>query len=123
MKLILIFLFVQLAATVFSQTSEKLPKQSEVAMDSITFVTKLNIANATKDGVYLNDYVVNIDYEQAKKLDGKTIKVSGKITIIKGLKSLPKEYNEKGNEIIQQGREKDTKYIDNPKIEIIENKK
>jgi hypothetical protein len=113
----------QLSTNVFSQTSHKTVKQSEIQSDSITFIVKLNIANATKDGIYLNSYVVNIDYEKAKKLNGKTIKVSGKVTIIKGLKNSPKEYDKEGHDIIQQGRENDTKYIESPMIEIIEMKK
>ncbi|MGB8358184.1 MAG: hypothetical protein WCD55_06170, partial [Bacteroidales bacterium] len=75
MKLMLIFLFVQLSTTAFSQTTDKLAKQSDVPLDSVTFITILNIANATKDGIYLNDYVVNIDYEKAKRLNGKTLKI------------------------------------------------
>jgi hypothetical protein len=120
MKLILIFLFVQLSTNGFSQTTNNLSKQSDMSFDSTTFVTKLNISNATKDGIYLNDYLVNIDYEKVKKLNGKNIKVSGKVTIIKGLKKMPKEYDEEGHKIIRQGRENDTKYIEFPLIEIIE---
>ena len=120
MKLILIFIFVQLSTNGFSQTTNNLSKQSDMSFDSTTFVTKLNISNATKDGIYLNDYLVNIDYEKVKKLNGKTIKVSGKVTILKGLKKLPKENNKEGYEIIRQGRENDLKYIEFPLIEIIE---
>lgn len=123
MKIILIFFCIHLSTTGFSQTTDKLAQQSDGPLDSITFVTIMNIANATKDGIYLNDYVVNIDYEKAKKLNRKTIKVSGKVTTIKGLKNLPKQYDKEGREIIRQGRENDTKYIEYPRIEIIDNKK
>jgi hypothetical protein len=123
MKLILTYLCVQLSITVFSQATEKLTNQSDIHHDSITFITIMNIANATKDGIYLNDYVVNIDYEKATKLNGKKIKISGEVTIIKGLKNLHKEFDKEGHEIISQGRENDNKYIESPIIEIIENKK
>ena len=121
MKLIWIVLFVQLSAIAYSQNRDSLVVQTKVSSDSTTFVAILNIENATKDGIYLNGYVVNIDYEQAKKLHGKTIKVSGKVTVIKGLKTWPKEYDPQGQEIIRQGRETDTKYIESPKIVIVEN--
>ena len=79
----------------------------------VSFITKLNIANATKDGIYLNGYIVNIEYDKAKKLNGKKIRVSGKVTIVKGLKNQPK------TKPISQGRIEDTKHIESPKIEII----
>jgi hypothetical protein len=119
MKPILIFLFAQFCVFAFSQTADTLNNQSKMTQDTISFITKMNIANATKDGIYLNGYIVNIGYDKAKKLDGKTIKVSGKVTIMKGLKNLPKVYDENGNEIIIQGREEDTKLIESPIIEII----
>jgi len=97
----------------FSQAKEPLKNQSNTS-DIVTFTAKLDITYATKDGVYLNGYVVNIGYEQAKKLDGKKIRVTGKMTIIKGIK------NDRNNDI-KQGRETDTKYIVSPKISIIEN--
>jgi hypothetical protein len=40
----------------------------------------------------MNGYVVDISYkqyQQLKKLDGKKIRVSGKVTIVKGIKNLP----------------------------------
>jgi hypothetical protein len=122
MKHVLIFLFIQLTIQAFSQNNDKSVNQPDIPSDSITFVTKLNIANATKDGIYLNGYVVNMNYDKAKKLNGKTLKVSGKVTIIKGLRNKPKEYDEKGFEIIRQGRENDTQYIESPKVEIISRK-
>jgi hypothetical protein len=119
MRPTLIFIFVQLSTIIFSQTQDKINSHSNIPLDSINFVTTMNIANATKEGIYLNGYIVNISYDEAKEINGKTIKISGKVTIIKGLKNLPKEYDEKGNEIIRQGREEDTKYIEFPIIEII----
>jgi hypothetical protein len=123
MKLILIFLFVQMSMMAFGQTTTKFAKPSDAPVDSITFITILDIANVTKDGIYLNGYVVNIDYEKAKKLNGKTLRIAGKVSIITGLKNLPKEYDKDGNELIQQGRQDDMKYIESPMIEIIENKR
>ncbi len=86
---------------------------------SVSFITTLDSANATKDGFYLNGYVVDIPYEKAKKLYGKKIKVTGKVTIVKGLNNQPKLYDKNGKELIQQGRAEDTRHILSPKIEIL----
>lgn len=81
--------------------------------NKVSFVTKINIQQATKDGIYLNGYVINIPYDKLQKLNGKTVRISGKVTIVKGLK----HYND-GAE--RQGREEDTKHILKPKIKIVE---
>ena len=73
------------------------------------FITTIDIKNATKDGIYLNGYVVNIPYKEQKKLNGKKVFISGKVTIVKGL-----ENNNDG--IIRQGRKGDTKHILKPII-------
>lgn len=122
MKLTLIFLLAHLSLSAFSQTLDNNAKAVS-SSDSVTFITKFDIANATKDGFYLREYVVNIDYEEAKKLNGKTITVSGKVTIVKGLKNSPKQYGKDGQEVARQGRELDTRYIKFPVIEVIGNKK
>lgn len=88
--------------------------------DSVTFLAIVDINNATKDGIWLNGYIVNISFSEVKRLDGKKVKVSGIVTIQKGLKNLPKKYDENGIELIQQGRQSDTWYIEYPIIEIIE---
>ncbi len=111
-KSILTILFLFIVSNCFSQVNDTLKKQSNSKSEFVSFITKLDIANATKDGIYLNGYVVNISYEKAKKLNGKKIKVTGIVTIIKGVKNLP------DNEI-QQGRKEDTKHILSPKIKII----
>ena len=105
----------------FAQTKDTLTKHTNKTPNIVTFITKFDIAKATKDGFYLNGYVVNIGYEQAKKLSSKKIRVTGKVTIVKGLTNRPKEYDKNGDEIVRQGRINDTKYIDAPLIEIIDN--
>jgi hypothetical protein len=59
-----------------------------------------------------------VDYDQAKKLYGKKVKITGTVHIVKGLKSQPKEYDKNG-EIVEQGRQGDAKHISSPVIEII----
>lgn len=81
--------------------------------NNVSFVTKINIQQATKDGIYLNGYVVNIPYDKLQKLNGKTVRISGKVTIVKGLK----HYNDG---VERQGREEDTRYILKPKIKIVD---
>ena len=73
----------------------------------------------TKDGIYLNGYVVNIPYKDLKKLDGKIIEVNGIVTIQKGLRNVPEQYDNKGNKINSQGRNQDTKHILKPKYRIV----
>jgi hypothetical protein len=88
--------------------------QSDTDSGKVSFITTVDIAMLTKDGIYMNGYVVDISYkqyQQLKKLDGKKIRVSGKVTIVKGIKNLPGEPE-------QQGRSVDTKHILSPKIEI-----
>ena len=85
----------------------------------VSFVTVFDINTATKDGYYLNGYVVTIDHKQAEKINGRKIKVSGEVTIEKGLDHQPVEYDKAGNKIISQGREQDTKHIVKPSIEIL----
>lgn len=112
MKLSLTILFLLFAISCFSQTNYTLKTTLYKTSDIVSFITKLDITNATKDRIYLNGYVVKIEYEQAKKLHGKKIRVTGKVTTVKAVKKLP-------GEEIRQGREKNTQYIESPKIEII----
>jgi hypothetical protein len=79
-----------------------------------SFATKIEIKEATKDGIYLNGYVVNIPYHKLYKLNGKTVRISGKVSIIQGLKH-------KNNGAVRQGREENTKHILKPRIKVIDN--
>ncbi len=91
--------------------------------DAILFRTKdiyacfkiiVDIKNATKDGIYMNGYVVNVPYENVEKLNGKTVQISGKVTVI------PRILDKK-NRIIKQERNEDTKHIHKPKIKVTDN--
>ncbi len=37
----------------------------------VIFIATVDLANATKEGIYLKGYVVHLDYEQVKKWHGK----------------------------------------------------
>jgi len=80
----------------------------------VTLIVKFDIKSATIDGFYIKKYVVNIDYEKAKKLNGKKIKITGKVTIEKGID------NKSQDSLMVQGRSEDTKHIEHPKIEILD---
>lgn len=87
----------------------------------VTIITKFEEPKmACKDGYAINEYIVNISFDQAKKLDGKKIEITGSYTIVKGLENEPKEYDQNGNEIMMQGRLGDSKHIEMPVIKVIE---
>ena len=96
MKYLLATLLLLFNVNAFSQVADTLKSRSAKESRRVNFVAKADIANATKDGIYLNGYVVNMGYEQAEKLNGKTIKVTGKVTIVKGLNSEPQESDKNG---------------------------
>jgi hypothetical protein len=112
MKFLVALLFAFSACHGYSQsidtTAGKINKDSTRA----NFVAYFDKGRETKDGFYLNGYVVNISRERAKELHGKKIRVKGKVTIHKGLSNDP-------NEPITQGRAVDTKHIENPSITIL----
>lgn len=80
--------------------------------DSVSFITIIDIKKATKNGIFLNEYVVNIPYHKLLRLNGKKVCISGKVTIEKGLSN----YHDG---VARQGREKDTKHILRPKMVIV----
>ena len=83
------------------------------------FEAIIELKNATKEGVYLNGYVVNISYSELVKLDGKKVRIKGKVTIVEGVKYSEKQ-NVRNKVILhEQGRSLETKLINKPKIEIL----
>jgi hypothetical protein len=86
----------------------------------VAFITRFDITKATIDGYIMNGYIVAISYEKAQKLNGKKIKVTGKVTIVNGLKNRPKQYDRNRKEVMTQGRVNDTKHIDSPSIKVLE---
>lgn len=79
--------------------------------NKVSFLVKIDIKQATKDGIYLNGYVVDIPYARLTELNGKTVRISGKVTIVRGNKHY-------ADSILRQGREEDTRHILKPKIQI-----
>jgi hypothetical protein len=91
--------------------SQKMQAQNPTSKRAC-FVTKINIQNATKDGIYLNGYVVNIPYTELIKLNGKNVRISGKVTVVKERKHYK-------DGVARQGREEDAKHILKPKIKVL----
>ena len=105
--------FLILFVLLFHLTSFSQKTKLNHETDSVSFITIIDTVLSTKDGMYLNGYVVNVGYEQGRKLHNKTVRISGKVTVEKAL--------DKSELPIRQGREKDTKHIESPKIEILKN--
>src|SRR5689334_333680 len=104
MKYLVIFIALLIHSTSYSQITDTLKVKPLPASEIVSFIAKVDTAFATRDGIYLNGYVVNMDYGEIKRLHGKTIKVTGVVTLVKGLKNQPKELDKDGQEILKGGR-------------------
>jgi len=121
MRQLIILIPLLFTVTLYGQKGTATRKTNSDTTNLVSFIAKFDKTAATKDGYYLGGYVVNISYEQSKSLDGKTIKITGKVSIEKGLDSdTPKDTGRIS--AFRQGRAKDTKHIESPTIEIIKNK-
>jgi len=80
--------------------------------DVISFVAVLDISKATKDGIHMNGYVVEINHIEAQKLDGLKLRITGEVLTVKS-----NTIDSKGR--VMQGRSESITHIINPKIEII----
>jgi hypothetical protein len=105
---------------VSSQQKDTLTNPKNDSGNIVSFTTIFDKSNATKDGYYINEYVVELDYALAQKIDGKKIRITGKVHTVKGLNNQAKEYDSKGNEIMKQGRSEDKKHIASPTIEVLQ---
>lgn len=91
-------------------------KNSNEESDFVSFISLVDIKNATKDGIYMNGYVVEIEYDKIEKLNGKKVKITGETILVIGIGD---QSNKSNNELIHQSRSKDIYHIVSPKIEII----
>ena len=73
------------------------------------------LSNATKDGFYFQDYVVVLDDSVAQRIDGKRVRLTGKVVIIPGIGS---GVNERGEAV--QGRQGDTRKLIQPQVEVLQ---
>ena len=88
--------------------------------DTVTIITKFDINNATKDGYYIDGYIVNIDPTQAKEYHGRSIKISGIVTLVRGVANEPVLYDKDGNILAMQGRSEESRHILQPVITMVE---
>ena len=110
-KIILVFITFFLIQTV--GLSQAIDSVQYISKNKVSFVTVFDKDNTTKDGYYVNGYVVNIDHEAGQRLHMKKIKIRGKVTIVQSLK------HDKPGAPINQGRYNDTKHILKPRIEVL----
>jgi len=80
--------------------------------DAVSFVSTIKLSKATKEGIYLNGYMVHASYATLKKLNRKTVKITGKVTAIQPVS------NSK-TKLVTQGRAAITFHILHPVITVI----
>lgn len=112
MKKLLPFLFLFFTHSGFGQYIKSKTGNLKDRFTIASFITVVDIQQATKEGIYMEGYVVHISYEKIKALHGKKVKVTGNVTIVKGLKH-------EDSEVKKQGRSEDTKHLLNPVITIL----
>ncbi len=79
---------------------------------TVSFTTTIDLRNATKEGIYLNGYVVNIPYDTLVKLQGKKVRIRGSYIIVSAV-------NNDTSTVIAQGRSADVKHIVKPVITVL----
>jgi hypothetical protein len=118
MKHLFLFIFLFPAACVYGQQPASIARLHNDSANTVSFVTTFNMSTATKDGYYIKGYIVEIDYEQAKKLQGKKIRITGNWFIVKGIVA-DLTSNKDNQSTLKQGRLKDSKHITTPLITIL----
>lgn len=112
MKKLLPFLFLLCTHMSFAQYIKGKTENFKDRSKSVSFTTVVDIQQATKEGLYMEGYVVHISYDKIKALHGKKVKVSGKVTVVKGLQQEDKKEE-------KQGRYTETKHLLFPVITIL----
>lgn len=85
----------------------------DTAKTDVDFTAKINRTDATNDGVFLNGYVVSIPSAELIKMNGKTVEVSGLVTVVKTADAVVEDN-------MVQERNVEIKYILNPHIIIVD---
>ena len=112
MKKLLPFIFLLSTQLSFGQYIKGKTENFKERTKSVSFTTVVDIQQATKEGIYMEGYVVHISHDKIKTLHGKKVKVAGKVTVVKGLKQ------EDGKDE-KQGRYEDRKHLLTPVITIL----
>ena len=121
MRQVIILIPILFTVTLYGQKRTAIKNNNNDTINLVSFTVKFDKKNATKDGYYLGGYVVNINYDLSNRLNGKNIKITGKVSIEKGLDSDASKHNTSDTFPIMQGRSGDTKHIESPIIEIVTN--
>nr|WP_294906869.1 hypothetical protein [uncultured Lacibacter sp.] len=112
MKKLLPFIFLLCTHLGFGQYIKGKTENFKDRSKSVSFTTVVDIQQATKEGIYMEGYVVHISFDKIKTLHGKKVKVTGKATVVKGLKQ---DYGKEE----KQGRYEETKHLFSPVITIL----
>lgn len=117
MKWIITGLLLLVSSTCISQSDDKKKTEAADSLKRVSFTVRFHLNRMDKDdAAVLKGYVVNIGYEQAKKLDGKRIRITGYVTII------TPSFERQPGQPIPQEREGPYKYIETPEIKVIRSK-
>lgn len=114
MKLIKLCLLLLISCTGKAQSAEFKTTSTSDSLKRVSFTVRFHLNRMDKDdAAVLKGYVVNIGYEQAKKLDGKRIRITGYVTIITSF------FERQPGQPIPQERGGPYKYIESPEIKVI----
>ncbi len=106
-KLFLKTIFILIIVLSFIQCksikSNKMPK-------TVTIIGIIDTVE-TKSGFQINDYFIQISEKELNPFKGKKVKITGELIVIEAL--------DPNDKIIKQGSNSERKFIQNPKIEII----
>lgn len=114
MKALLLCLGIILNVAGLAQQNEANNRSKADTVHSVSFTVRFHISDLDKDdAAVLKGYVVNIGYDKAKSLDGKKIRITGRVTLITST------FERQPGQPIPQERQGPYKYIASPQIEII----
>lgn len=114
MKMLIICLLLLVSNTCSSQPADNKNTKATDSLKRVSFTVRFHLNKMDKDdAAVLKGYVVNIGYEQAQKLDGKKIRITGYVTTI-----TPSFETQPGQPVPQE-REGPYKYIESPEIEVL----
>lgn len=116
MKLFFSFLSLFICISCDAQQKDELNHYSEDTTHIISFTTRFDMNDLNKDDetAVIKGYVVFIRAEQAKKINGKNVRITGAAILKKAAKRTP-------GQIIPQERQGPYWYIESPQIVLIKN--
>lgn len=114
MKVIIFCLLLLLSYAGSAQSADSEKNSGSDSLKRVSITVRFHLNKMDKDdAAVLKGYVVNIGYEQAKKLDGKKIRITGYVTII------TPSFESQSGQPVPQEREGPYKFIESPEIKVI----